>query len=82
MRRIGAVRILQRRRNQAWSVCRHPPLTHRSNPDVSREFEEVLRHTVVCDPSQRYQTAGALRQALEQVTGSVVKRILGWLKVS
>jgi serine/threonine protein kinase len=57
------------------------PSLREARPDVSREFEEVLRHTVVCDPSQRYQTAGALRQALEQVTGSVVKRILGWLKV-
>jgi len=42
----------------------------------------VLRHTVVCDPSLRYQTAGALRLALEQVTGGVLKRFLGWLKVS
>ncbi|HKC48070.1 MAG TPA: serine/threonine-protein kinase [Gemmatimonadales bacterium] len=58
-----------------------PPLRE-ARPDVSREFEEVLRHTVVCDPSQRYQTAGALRQALEQVTGGIVKRFLGWLKVS
>jgi hypothetical protein len=37
---------------------------------------------VVCDPSQRFPTAGALRQALEQVTGGIVKRLLGWLKVS
>ena len=58
------------------------PSLRDARPDVSREFEEVLRHTVVCDPSQRYQTAGALRQALEQVTGGVVKRFLGWLKVS
>ena len=57
------------------------PSLREARPDVSREFEEVLRHTVVCDPSQRYQTAGALRQALEQVTGSVVKRVLEWLKV-
>ena len=57
------------------------PSLREARPDVSREFEEVLRHTVVCDPSQRYQTAAALRQALEQVTGGVVKRILEWLKV-
>ena len=58
------------------------PSLREARPDVSREFEEVLRHTVVCDPSQRYPTAGALRQALEQVTGGMVKRFLGWLKVS
>jgi serine/threonine-protein kinase len=58
------------------------PSLREARPDVSREFEEVLRHTVVCDPSQRYTTAGALRQALEQVTGGMVKRFLGWLKVS
>jgi serine/threonine protein kinase len=58
------------------------PSLREARPDVPREFEDVLRHTVVCDPSQRYPTAAALRQALEQVTGSVVKRILGWLKVS
>jgi serine/threonine-protein kinase len=58
------------------------PSLREARPDVSREFEEVLRHTVVCDPSQRYKSAGALRQALEQVTGGMVKRFLGWLKVS
>lgn len=58
------------------------PSLREARPDVSREFEEVLRHTVVCDPSQRYPTAGALRQALEQVTRGIVKRFLGWLKVS
>jgi serine/threonine protein kinase len=58
------------------------PSLREARPDVSREFEEVLRHTVVCDPSLRYPTAGALRQALEQVTGGIVKRFLGWLKVS
>ena len=58
------------------------PSLREARPDVSREFEEVLRHTVVCDPSLRYPTAGALRQALEQVTGGMVKRFLGWLKVS
>jgi serine/threonine-protein kinase len=58
------------------------PSLREARPDVSREFEEVLRHTVVCDPSARYPTAGALRQALEQVTRGIVKRFLGWLKVS
>ncbi|HXJ32057.1 MAG TPA: serine/threonine-protein kinase, partial [Gemmatimonadales bacterium] len=58
------------------------PSLREARPDVSREFEEVLRHTVVCDPSQRYPTAGALRQALEQVTRGIVKRFLGWLTVS
>ncbi|HET9708478.1 MAG TPA: protein kinase, partial [Gemmatimonadales bacterium] len=58
------------------------PSLREARPDVSREFEDVLRHTVVCDPSARYQTAGALRQALEQVTGGMVKRFLGWLRVS
>jgi serine/threonine-protein kinase len=58
------------------------PSLREARPDVSREFEEVLRHTVVCDPSARYPTAGALRQALEQVTRGIVKRFLGWLKVT
>jgi serine/threonine-protein kinase len=58
------------------------PSLRESRPDVPREFEDVLRHTVVCDPSQRYPTAAALRQALEQVMGGVVKRILGWLRVT
>jgi len=58
------------------------PALREVRPDVPREFEEVLRHTVVCDPSQRYRTAGAMREALEQVTGGVVKRILGWLRVT
>jgi serine/threonine protein kinase len=58
------------------------PSLREARPDVPREFEEVLRHTVVCDPSRRYPTAVALRQALEQVTGGIVKRLLGWLKVS
>jgi serine/threonine-protein kinase len=58
------------------------PSLREARPDVSREFEEVLRHTVVCDPSARYPSAGALRQALEQVTRGIVKRFLGWLKVS
>jgi serine/threonine-protein kinase len=58
------------------------PSLREARPDVSREFEEVLRHTVVCDPSARYPTAAALRQALEQVTRGIVKRFLGWLKVT
>jgi len=58
------------------------PSLRETRPDVPREFEDVLRHTVVCDPSQRYPTAAALRQALEQVTGGFVKRVLGWLRVS
>jgi serine/threonine protein kinase len=58
------------------------PSLREARPDVSREFEEVLRRTVVCDPAARYPTAGALRQALEQVTRGIVKRVLGWLKVS
>jgi serine/threonine protein kinase len=58
------------------------PSLREARPDVPREFEEVLRHAVVCDPSRRYPTAVALRQALEQVTGGIVKRLLGWLKVS
>ncbi len=57
------------------------PSLRESRPDVSRELEDVLRHTVVCDPSQRYPTAAALRQALEHATGGIVKRVLGWLRV-
>lgn len=66
--------ILARQTTEALPVLRE------ARSDVSRELEEVLRHAVRCEPSERFQTAAAFRTALEGVTGGILRRMLSRLK--
>ena len=58
-----------------------PPLRD-ARGDVSREMEEVLRRAVSSEPARRFQTAAAFREALDYVTGGVLKKMLALLRVS
>ena len=58
-----------------------PPLRD-AREDVSREIEAVLRRAVSSEPERRFQTAAAFREALDYVTGGVLKKMLALLKVS
>ena len=57
-----------------------PPLRD-ARDDVSRELEEVLRRAVSSEPTRRFQTAAAFREALDYVTGGVLKKMLALLRV-
>jgi serine/threonine-protein kinase len=57
-----------------------PPLRD-AREDVSREMEEVLRRAVSSEPERRFQTAAAFREALDYVTGGVLKKMLALLRV-
>jgi serine/threonine-protein kinase len=57
-----------------------PPLRD-TRDDVSRELEEVLRRAVSSEPERRFQTAAAFREALDYVTGGVLKKMLALLRV-
>ncbi len=57
-----------------------PPLRD-ARDDVSRELEAVLRRAVSSEPERRFQTAAAFREALDYVTGGVLKKMLSLLKV-
>jgi serine/threonine-protein kinase len=57
------------------------PSLRDAREDVSREIEEVLRRAVSSDPERRFQTAAAFREALDYVTGGVLKKMLALLRV-
>jgi len=57
-----------------------PPLRD-ARDDVSRELEEVLRRAVSSEPTRRFQTAASFREALDYVTGGVLKKMLALLRV-
>jgi serine/threonine-protein kinase len=57
-----------------------PPLRD-AREDVSREMEEVLRRAVSSEPERRFQTAAAFREALDYVTGGLLKKMLALLRV-
>jgi serine/threonine-protein kinase len=57
-----------------------PPLRD-ARDDVSRELEQVLRRAVSSEPERRFQTAAAFREALDYVTGGVLKKMLALLRV-
>jgi serine/threonine-protein kinase len=57
-----------------------PPLRD-AREDVSREIEAVLRRAVSSEPERRFQTAAAFREALDYVTGGVLKKMLALLRV-
>jgi serine/threonine protein kinase len=58
------------------------PSLREARPDVTRELEDALRRAVASDPAQRYANAAAFREALDQATGGVLKRMLALLRVS
>ena len=58
------------------------PALRQARADVSREIEEVLRRAVRSDPAERYPNAPAFREALDLVTGGVLKKMLALLRVS
>jgi eukaryotic-like serine/threonine-protein kinase len=58
------------------------PSLREARADVSREIEDVLRRAVRSDPAERYPNALAFREALDLVTGGVLKKVLALLRVS
>jgi serine/threonine-protein kinase len=58
------------------------PSLRQARADVSREIEDVLQRAVRSDPAERYANAAAFREALDLVTGGVLKKMLALLRVS
>ena len=53
------------------------------DPGLSPALEEICLRAMALDPDTRYQTASALRQALERFAarpspGSTVRRLVAW----
>ena len=56
------------------------PALREKRSDVSDDLEKVLRRSVASDPARRYPSAHAFHEAIDDVAGGLVQRVLGLLR--